>query len=493
VAVVRSVMKRGLSALSWVLGWYRSPTGVVLLAAGIAGVALSASFDSWWPLASLAGAVVGVVVPYKLARSHAAIRAAELGVAERLRIADGKLAAELGRLRNLLQNERKSNLGAVETARAEWASLISSERRLQAAAVERFEGGLRHNQEELAGMEADLALLQTAVSDLSTRLADQQGNLESAVARALVDAERKLVERVEGRLRSERSARLFETAQLRVGSSRPSRLVVIMTPQRTGSTLLTDLLRAHPDGGFWPTAELFTALGAGGRRYPADLSPDAGRGDVIEVQHGVGGLVPSVGIERRDLAVPAVAIEKIHPMTVDFDSDALTGRIDRLETEGIEVTLVYQVRDPVESIRSFLAYQQRAEGWHADFASESVVGLYRSSYEMMGSLFSKRPGPVIEYATMRESTQALVELYLAVFGGRDDLLDLAAAALAGNTVESRKSTQKGPFVDADRRGVPSRADILLGWPTGAEAERSSMERLMVLYQELTARALPSSR
>ena len=243
----------------------------------------------------------------------------------------------------------------------------------------------------------------------------------------------------------------------------------------------------------WPTARYFTLLGAAGRRYPGDLSPDAGTGEVAEVQPGVGGIVPAPPASwdaERSLGSPKIALEKIHPMVVDFDPDQMIQRLRHLAAEGIAVDVVYQLRDPIESIRSFLAYQQRAERWHPDMDGADVVAQYYASYSMMAQLIERVPGPVVAYPAFKESPRALAAVYETVFSAdHDKAVALAADVLAATSAESRQATQKGPFVSADRSGVPARTQILLGWPDRGEASRRRIDELMDVYQSLVERSV----
>ncbi len=504
---MKTVLRRAVAALKSLTRWYLTPTGVLVVVSAIVAIVVSAVTESPVPIFVAAIFLLLIVFPWKMTRSQTSLNRLKQQMNDRAAASEDTARDQSDRLRTLVQNERRNYLSSLETARSEWADVMSAERLMRDAEEQRMIGQYDDALAQIKKLEAELDGLRGSMRDVEENMRDVEEKLpgvEAAVADAAAKAtdgikgelkknEQKIINRVDGRLRTERSARLLETARLRVGDSTPERMLIILTPQRTGSTLLMDAFRSYPGVGMWPTARYFTMLGAGGRRYPGDLSPDAGTGEVSEVQPGVGGIVPVPPASwdaERSLGSPKIALEKIHPMTVDFDPEQMIERLGYLADEGITVDVVYQLRDPVESIRSFLAYQQRAERWHPDMEPADVIAQYHASYSMMAQLSRRVPGPVVAYPDFRESPMALGAVYEAVFAADHDMaVALAAEVLAATSAASRQAIQKGPFVDADRSGVPDRTQILLGWPDRDSESKHRVEELMAAYQRLAGLAV----
>ena len=501
------VLRRSIDAMRSLVRWYLTPTGALVVIASIAAIIVSVVAETPLPVLLLAAFILLIVFPWKLVRGQASLNTVKKQLLDRANAAESSARDEAQKLRNFVQNERRNYLGSLESARGEWADVLSSERLMRNAEEDRMTAQYEDALAQIAKLETEIDSLRASMGDIAsigdqvtTARAEAAAGVEEAlrthegrVEAALRQTEGQIINRVDGRLQSERAARLLETARLRASTGSPERMLVILTPQRTGSTLLMDALRSYPGVGMWPTARYFNLLGATGRRYPGDLSPDAGTGEVLEVQPGVGGIVPGAHGSwdaERSLGSPKIALEKIHPMTVDFDPDEMLSRMDHLARDGIQVDVVYQLRDPVDSIRSFLAYQQRAERWHPDMSGEDVIAQYAASYEMMERLIVRQPGPVVAYPQFKETPSHLAAVYEAVFGAnRDEAVELAAEVLAVPNPETRKSTQKGPFVDSDRSGIPARTQILLGWPQRDESAKNRIDELMAVYQRLAERAL----
>ena len=95
---------------------------------------------------------------------------------------------------------------------------------------------------ELDGLRSTISEVQNLMPDVSAAAALASENVQAELRKN----EQSIISRVDGRMRTERSARLLETARLRAGSAVPDRMLVILTPQRTGSTLLMDAFPLIP-------------------------------------------------------------------------------------------------------------------------------------------------------------------------------------------------------------------------------------------------------
>lgn len=186
------------------------------------------------------------------------------------------------------------------------------------------------------------------------------------------------------------------------------KLLLLVTIQRSGSTWLFDTLRCHPLIEMIRRATIFRQLELSGRRYPRDLS---GRDDAtlnIEVEAGRWDRIPDpCGKSRtRRLGRPVYAIEKSHPTFFAHDVDGFLNRLERIRCP--DVKLIYHVRDPADSIRSFLAYQRRNSSWYRDTRPHEVPVEYRKSLEVLRKLCARRPGLVVDYSDLTEDLQAVL-------------------------------------------------------------------------------------
>jgi len=253
-------------------------------------------------------------------------------------------------------------------------------------------------------------------------------------------------------------------------------VVLLVAPQRSGSTLLFDLLRTHPAALFLPVADIYRDLGVRGRRYPMHLSNGSGPTIDIESQEGLGASVPAL-----DAGASAVtpktrsAIEKVHPSAARFDAQALLERVDRMKREhGRETRIVYLTRDPIDSVRSFLAYQRREPEWHKDAPAVAAPDFYLRSLEVMGELAAERPGPVVRYEELvADPTAVLAPLYHWLWPDIDATTNQSIAARATEITsrETRRQSQTGKFIGRVDRDVPTDTGVMLGEGDSENPER----------------------
>jgi hypothetical protein len=188
----------------------------------------------------------------------------------------------------------------------------------------------------------------------------------------------------------------------------PPRLLILLTNPRSGSTWLLDALRSHPGIYLEQGAVVFEVLGLKGRRYPADLSVSGGERHKIEVRPGrwesiaalevsISGALGSAGSKRE-----SYAIEKIHPHFYGFNVDRFVRRLRELEKDVV-VKMCYLVRDPRESVISFLEYKKRNPLWNRNRAVKSVPEHMQRIYESILRTALAWPGAVIEYGELKKS------------------------------------------------------------------------------------------
>ncbi len=281
---------------------------------------------------------------------------------------------------------------------------------------------------------------------LRRRLAE----LEAAQAEALSALDQRLRKTASGGP----SAAVRRHVSLQIARSSPSAdfdgVVLVLAPQRSGSTWLLDLLRCHPNALMTPTAEIYRRLDVSGRRYPPDLSDGSDAGLSIEVEPGVGSEIPvfeagAIGSERR----PRLAVERIHPSAISFDSAAFLAHVAELERSlGGEVRICYLTRDPGELVRSYRSYRAREPRWGAEVES-SAPEVYRRSFETLNEIASSRPGPLIRYEELVTDPVTVVAgqfrwLWPAI--GWEESVTIAARAVDLTRIDRRQTSQSGPFL-----------------------------------------------
>ncbi len=494
-------MQRLKYALRLVGAWYRTPVGALYLLLLAAAGAIAALAGPAWALAVVL-VVLAVFVPYKIYR-EGDVRSQQLSQAAAGATAGATAAAE-----QVAQRERKVALNAVETARGEWNAILAAERLSWSSAVQHVAGRLDEagaGQSELrSALDRLSASVGSRLSELESRAAalaaTQDEALTAAAAardgateqRAAVD-ERidDLGRQMRAMVASERSRRSLALARRDAPGYTCSGVIAMITPQRSGSTWLFDMLRCHPDVTMAPTGELFRALGGAGRRYPADLSDTRDASLDIETAEGVGAAIPAYTPPPRFAnrqGVRTFAIEKLHPMVLGFDSAGFADRLSAVAAglpNGVQP--LYLVREPAASLRSFLAYQQRSPRWHPDLPPPAVLDMYVRSFEMIAELAVKRPGIVVTYEQLARPVALLARLYRFV---SPDLDGEAAAELAVHAVDStrrdeRNRGQPATFFTAAAEGVPSEMELMLGsHADDADLARRAFDRCRELYREI---------
>lgn len=245
-------------------------------------------------------------------------------------------------------------------------------------------------------------------------------------------------------------------------------LVLLIAPERSGSTWFFDLLRCHPAALLLPTADIFRQLRVSGRRYPIHLSDGPGATLDIEVEEGLGAGIPAFAL--RDVHVRPnnhLAVEKIHPSAIRLDVRGFLDRANGLESaKGKQIRCCYLTRDPVDSIRSFLAYKYREPTWKwGDVPVSSTPDLYLRSLEALRELVSERPGPVIQYEDLiADPIQIVGRVYQWLWPEVDWATHVSIASRATDMTrrDRREDSQTGRFLGQSDDAVPSDMSLLLG-------------------------------
>ena len=148
--------------------------------------------------------------------------------------------------------------------------------------------------------------------------------------------------------------------------SLPENILIMLTTQRSGSTWLFDTLRADPAIDVLEKELLFTFLGIDhANRYPYDLE-DENSGKIIKNNAKKSIRIPEMKItdETRQIVSgysrSVYCIEKLHP---HFSKELFTLFISRFNelVNNKNVKIIYSIREPVESLYSFVNYQTRSK------------------------------------------------------------------------------------------------------------------------------------
>jgi hypothetical protein len=256
-------------------------------------------------------------------------------------------------------------------------------------------------------------------------------------------------------------------ARLQAHSADFDGVVLLMTPERSGSTWFLDLLRCHPAALLLPAVDIFRELGVRGRRYPLHLSDSFGETLDIEAEEGVGAGIPAFTL--RDVGTrpgSRLAVEKIHPSAIRFDVPGFLSRIDEMEdATHKQIRCCYLTRDPVDSIRSFVAYKRREPGWGIDAPISSAPDLYLRSFEALVELISKRPGPVVRYEHLAaDPIQTVASVYQWLWPeiGRSTNASIASEAVELTRRDRVENAQTGRFLGQADDATPTTTSLLLG-------------------------------
>lgn len=469
--------------------WYLSPIGLVYLALLVVALVVGFASDQWVVAAALLFVAVGVVVPYKLARERSETQSkfgetADAVAKVQQDAADDAagMRTSVDGLRRDLTGERaaRTEAGDRDTQRHAALEAVLAE---DAKRLEMLGSGLEAAEESLARKLDEDAVARVA----RTVVNDHRPDLLAETHR-IVDQER-----------SDWSLALAKEAAHHISAEN---VVLLVTPQRTGSTWVMDMLRCAPSVVLLPTADLYRALGVSGNRYPGDLSRSP-RPFPIELRPNVGGTIPALepptGMRRPEARLDRYAIEKVHPTAVDFDAPGFVRRVERLadDLDG-NITLLYLIRRPADSIRSFISYQRRG-GWHQDVPRDGVVELYRRSYEVMAFVRKEFPGSVLSYDALREDPTRMSQLFerLAPHTAMpEDIARISSHAIEATRRGKVESRQTGPFVAPIEGDLPSDFELSLGFgsePAGDSSTRAYAECLRMyngLLDEVATRAAP---
>jgi hypothetical protein len=240
----------------------------------------------------------------------------------------------------------------------------------------------------------------------------------------------------------------------------PSNQILILSPERSGSTWLFDSLRWHPGIFMEKSAELFSFCCARGRRYPADLSLSIDRfpnSNYIEVETTEKNieLVPECDLKIEEnnytsLITSNYAIEKFHPHFFDFNFKIFQEKTKCIENH-INVKYIILSREPKTAISSFLSYQRRNKNWNRSINSDSVVNHYKKAYDFLFAVLNFKNCIAVRYEDLKNKyNKTLYKIFKYLWGdiidnNRSQHLELINKIKIKTIRESRISKQSSSF------------------------------------------------
>lgn len=374
----------------------------------------------------------------------------------------------------LIELQRRRHVRAIERLELMVAELnkdTAGTQRAYTAASERTDGIVRLVNENRAGIQEVKDRIGVVRSDLEAerdRLVETRQNLErfrlghrGAALREHGDTALVLRE-------SRRMSRLEHV----------DRVLLLVTIHRSASTTLFDVLRGHPEVFIEPSATLWAQFGLTGRRYPLDLCNGPTADIAIEVQPGVGALVPDA---LGEPGKSSIAIEKAHPQFFDFDADRLADQLQVLdESTPYEIELVYGIREPRAAMWSMIEYQQRNPQWYEFLGPDAVPEFIERSIRSIEALHHRRPGVILDYTDVATGSPKLRALFerLGSTAISSTAFDEAHRAFAP---EERAKVQRGRFVGEGSTERPAEG------PNGAWIDAvDAIDRAERAYGRLTS-------
>lgn len=281
----------------------------------------------------------------------------------------------------------------------------------------------------------------------------------------------------------------------------PDAFLLLVTLPRSGSTWLYDSLRCHPLIFVQPTALVWDILDLTGRRYPRGLSNDPFAQARIEVRNGIWDFIPHFGISYDDNILmenslsQRFAIEKLHPHFFKQQVGKFLRAIESLGNYG-EVRLVYQIRDPLETMLSFMSYKDRDPGWNSQLSSNEVPGYLSGLYSTLHELSVKKVGPIVDYDDLRRKyTGTLTKIFNSLWDDHTERPVRQTYELIERIESKTDRNKRKKFSSAflarksaelDRKsGTSDHRDIL-------EANTETIEHCYQVYNQLLSRKVDES-
>lgn len=219
--------------------------------------------------------------------------------------------------------------------------------------------------------------------------------------------------------------------------------LVLLTTQRSGSTWLFDLLRTMEGVSVHPSAKFWELLCLKGRRYPRDLSSeclDSIHTEKIEVLPGQFEYITPRSTSTCDEVSDQYFIEKMHPHFINFKFRKFAKIVNKNRLK--EVKFLVHLRNPLDSIFSFMNYQKR-RNWYENYKGVGIVRLFQNDLLFIEKLINCFPKDMVYLSSYEEMNRDTIS-YLA------DIEDFLWPE-AGTTKSSAHAYEK--IIAGNRRDV----------------------------------------
>lgn len=317
------------------------------------------------------------------------------------------------------------------------------------------------------------------VQDRSDAVAETQHSSDGAISEQL----RQAVDAAARHAAREHTQWVFSVARARAEHIVRDRVLLLLTIHRTGGTMLYDMLRTHPDVAVDPLATTWRSLGMNGLRYPSVLSDVPGATLEVEITDGIGALIPAMPRFDGWTSSAPWLIEKAHPHFAGFDADRFAARVDDLGAAGIDVQVVYVVRDPIDVMWSMHEYKTRDASWYDDLSSDEIPEFVARSFRTLAAMHERRGGRVVDYASHRNADGPIVDLAADLTSPRrthDELVRWHRFACTATDRGQRQERVPGTFL-----GTPDPERSPEGPDSGWTRHRPAVDEASAIWTSLT--------
>ena len=397
--------------------YYRWPLGVAVLAVVTNCLGMVEVMPFRWAFTGVSSALILFLVGHAATRSERVIETAQNTVDEAKNLATvanakaNRLKKQEQRIqKNIKRVRRLANRSKTATEQAN--ALAHSAKLVASRVVENT-----RQVEQIADSAAKTAVLAAQQAEAATaRLVTVETRVvetEKGISHNLQAFRQKLQEETRIRtlsVKAEREARVADFIRLDEQSTElPKRYLIQLTIPRCGSTLLTDALRSHPGIDLTPIAFLHENLSLTSGRYPRGLSEGPDAKIAVELFPYRGARIPEFCLPEgiTSQVYPHVrerswAIEKIHPHAFGNNLEQFIEQVkDLVDTQGIEVKFIYQVRSPKSAIASYIRYQKRDSSWHRGLGEPFQY--MQLAYKVLLEVATTLPGLIIDYSDLMDN------------------------------------------------------------------------------------------
>lgn len=220
-------------------------------------------------------------------------------------------------------------------------------------------------------------------------------------------------------------------------------ILLLYSLPRSGSTVLFDALRCHPNIQIRQDRKIVRMLGISGRRYPRDLSNRNGASLEIENLSGKMVRIPEFNLGSK-LELERYEIEKFHPEFIGFNTQKLCDNIAKIKEN---TKIIYTVRDPRAALTSFMEYQARTGNWYNHLNGGRLVSFMHRTYNGLLEMLRRENGYVVDYGEIKDNTIELLEsLYVYLWPEWNNNKEHHIISTESSMAISRRNRAPTPFL-----------------------------------------------